>query len=194
LETAEHFHEPLVQERGRQKDKHPLGSTGEVESLQNQPSLDRLTQANLIGEQDPWDHSGRDLGSYRNLVRNEIHSGAGKSTDRTLAQGTTATQTFHAKIKLSQLIDLPDKQTLFGFGKTDEIGELSFGNWTTRALVGQQPVDLSNRKHALALPLVRLDCIAFLESHSPNGSAPQSVLAMLARRRKVNLGPAVFTF
>ena len=127
-------------------------------------------------------------------MRNEIHSGAGKSTDRTLAQGTTATQTFHAKIKLSQLIDLPDQQTLFGFGKADEIGEFGLGHWTTGTLIGQQAVGICNRKHALTFPLVRLDCIAFLESHSSNGSAPQSVLAMLARRRKVDLGPAVFAF
>ena len=165
-----------------------------MKPLQNQPSFDRLAQTNLIGQQDPWYHPGRDFGCNRDLVRNEIHSGAGKSTDRTLAQGTTATQAFHPKVKLSQLINLPNKQTLFGFGKADEIGELGFGHWTTGTLIGQQAVGICNRKYALAFPLVRLDCIAFLESHSPNGSAPQSVLAMLARRRKVNLGPAVFAF
>ena len=121
----------------------------------------------------------------------ELAKSVSVSVEHLLAQMKEAGLTH---LKAEQVVSDEDKQTLLGFGKTDEIGELSFGNWTTRALVGQQPVDLSNRKHALAFSLMRLDCIALLKSHSPNGSAPQSVLAILSRRRKVDLGPAVFAF
>jgi hypothetical protein len=112
----------LVQKRRRQKDKHSLGAAGEVETLQNQACFDRLAQSNLIGKQDPWYHSSRDLDCNRDLVGNKIHSGARKSTNRTLSQGPAPTQAFHPKIKLSQLINLPDKKTFFGLGKANEIG------------------------------------------------------------------------
>src|SRR3989442_1466930 len=45
IETSQQFHEPLVNQRFRHEDQHPLRAAGQDQPMKNQACLDRFSQA-----------------------------------------------------------------------------------------------------------------------------------------------------
>ncbi len=79
IEAAQHFHQPLVDQRFRYHDQHTAGALGEQLLMQNQSGLDGLAQSDLIGQQ----HTGRITACHFTgdvkLVREQAGAGTGQT-------------------------------------------------------------------------------------------------------------------
>jgi hypothetical protein len=58
LKPAEHFHEPLVEQRGRQKNEDATSTARDMQAMQNETGFDCFSKAHLIREQDTRIHAG----------------------------------------------------------------------------------------------------------------------------------------
>ena len=63
--------DPLVPETGRRDDEHLVGRAARSQLGDDQPGLDRLAKADLVGDEDTRAHSPRDRQSRLELVREQ---------------------------------------------------------------------------------------------------------------------------
>ncbi len=151
LEPAELFYKPLVEQRRRQKNQDATSSACDVQAMQDETGFDGFSKAHLIREENTGIHAGGDIGGDGNLVRNEVHASTGKTANRVLAHLTTAVQALHAQLEALELIDLSGEETVFGFGKSDIVGKLRFGDIPRPTAVGQQAPGIGYGVHMQAL-------------------------------------------
>ena len=61
VEAPQKLDKPLMHQRFRENNEDTLGAPREVESVQDEAGLDRLTQPHFVGQQDAWHVAVRDL-------------------------------------------------------------------------------------------------------------------------------------
>ena len=190
LEPAEHFHKPLVEQGRGKKHENTAGTTCDVQAMKNKPGLDGFPKPHLVGEEDSGIHTGRHIGRDGNLVRNKIHTPAGKATHGTLPHFAAAEQALHPELEALELIDLSGKETLFRFGKSNVVGKFRLGDIPRPTAIGQQAPGIVYGVHMKALAGVRANGVALLEGDSANRRAAERVLTVFASSRKKNFSAA----
>ena len=115
LKPAEHFHEPLVEERGREQHQNPGGAAGQVQAVNDKAGLDRFAKTHFVGQKNTRSETGGDFGGDGNLVGNQIDAPSGESSCGILPQIAPTLEAFGAEFEALHFIDLPGEKSLFGF-------------------------------------------------------------------------------
>ena len=115
LEPAEHFHEPLVEQRGRKENEDARGATGEVQALEDETGLDGFSKAHLVGEKDARSQTGSHFRGDGELVGNEVDAAAGETAGGILAEVAAALEALGAQAEALNVICLAREEALLGF-------------------------------------------------------------------------------
>ena len=194
VEAAQHFHQPLVNQRIRHHNQGPAGAAGVQLVMQDQAGFDGFTQAHFIGQQYPGRMApGHFVGDIE-LVRQMLGPGANQPLGRRGPQAVHVLQGRHPQPEGPVAVELAGKQALMRSGKVHRTGQLHFRNLVDiLAIVGvvkQNAVQVLHGAHNVFLAFESLYFLTLLVHNPRQGSIIDGVGALLIGRGKAQCDPA----
>jgi hypothetical protein len=174
IKAPQHLHQPLVHQRFRHHNQHPLRAFGEQLMVQNQTRLDSLAQTHLIGQQHPRRIAVGHLMGDIQLMRNQAGAAAGQAIQLGMRQPVAVLQGLITQLKPLIAINLAIEQTLRRTIQLQEIIQLPLLNFSQRtglipADVSEQAINLTNLAHTHLPAIMAGDGIAHLKRHAGEG-------------------------
>ena len=115
IESAPHFHQPLMQQGVGYHDQHPLGPAGEQLVMDDESGLDGLAQADFVRQQDAGRHAMGHLVGDEQLVRNGAGATAAEPPHWRLFKRADQIQRFVAQAEQFVGIELSGEQSFLRF-------------------------------------------------------------------------------
>ena len=166
IEAAQHFHQPLMDQRVRHHHQHPPSPTGVQLVVQDQARLDGLAQADLIGQQHPGGVTFRHLVGQVNLVRQVLGASADQALRRGGPEPVQMLQGGVTQAKCPVAVKLAGKQALMRGGEIDRAGQFHFRYlvdvFAVVGVIHQHTTDVLDRAHDVSVTVESLDFLSLL--------------------------------
>ena len=142
VEAAEHFHEPLVDERFRHQYQDAIRPSAQQQAMQDQTGLDGFSKPHFVREHHARGVPVGDLLGDVKLVRNQINAAADESAHRGFARAVEQIQRAATQLKRRRGIKAARQQTLLRPPQTEAVAQLGFGELLVFANINQQALPL----------------------------------------------------
>src|SRR5690348_11025221 len=182
IETAEQFHEPLMNQGLRHDDQHAGRPSGENQPVKNQARFNGFSKSDFIRQQDtrhqPPGHFRCDV----ELVWNKIDPSSHEAANFGFAPAMLMLERGNSQVEDSGSIELSGEKPLLRFVKADPVAEFSFADLVPAGTIVKKSAALADRLYSQWCVLVRLDRVTRSETHASKRAARTRVLTLLPAR------------
>src|SRR5262249_19314037 len=116
-----------------------LHAPGQDQSMQDQASLNGLSQTDFVCKQNTRRQARRHFGRDIDLMRNQFDPAADETAHLGFADAMLYLERLNAQIEHWRRIELAERQSLFRFGEADRVTEVAFAEFPVSVAVKDKP-------------------------------------------------------
>src|SRR5581483_9577235 len=163
VEAAQQLDEPLVDEVLRDQHEDALGAPGEEERVQHEARLDRLSEADLVGEKDARRLAPRHLARDEELVRQERDARPSEAPHRRRPPLVQPPKRLLAELEEADGVEGAPPQALERPLYAEQRAQVVFRDPPRLGRIDEKPVLLRDLLHDQAAPVAGSDDVATVE-------------------------------
>ena len=185
VEAPQQLEEPLVDQRFRHDDQDPLRAAGQQQPVQDEAGLDRLAEANLVGEQHARQQATGHLGRDAQLMRQQVDAASGEAAHGRLAAFVLVYQRRDAQREHVRPVELTGEQPRRRAAEAERVAQRRLADVVAAGPVDEEAVALRHRLHDSIAVRFRADGVADAECGASQwGIGTRDVLTRLASGRE----------
>ncbi len=189
IETAQQFHEPLVDKWLWNKNEDPVSTSGKMQTVKDEAGFNGLSQSDFVGEEKPGRESPGGFRGDGDLVWNEIDAGTREAPGGRAANATIMLQGLGPEVKGTEVVALTGEEALFRLEETQGVEEMLLRNLVFPGVVYVKPIPVLNPFNGERFARLVLDPVTLLEVDADQGSGGEDILAHFFSSREANLDP-----